>query len=226
MAVRALVIAIEDYPKVAGRRYRQAPAGHATGRARVQGLAAREVEGGGARPENDTQLIFCSEPRNPAGRAQPARIFARRCASSRTTARAPPKSCMSSSAVTGFRSASKPGKPCRHRARVRLRGASLIGRRLPQSRAMIAWLRDHLGPGRHYYFIDACRNKLDASQIQIGPLLPIDPQAPAEARPMCCNPRSTAPWPRPVARFLPRSWRDCGARARQSMGRCAPTPCS
>jgi caspase domain-containing protein len=46
---------------------------------------------------------------------------------------------------------------------------------------IVDWLRDHLGPGRHYYFVDACRNPLDASQIQVGPLLPIDSNASAEA---------------------------------------------
>ncbi len=31
---------------------------------------------------------------------------------------------------------------------------------------IIAWLRGHLGPGHHYYFVDACRNELNGNQVQ------------------------------------------------------------
>ena len=44
-----------------------------------------------------------------------------------------------------------------------------------------AWLRAHLGNGRHFYFIDACRNPLDRKQIVVGDLLPFNPQGSGEA---------------------------------------------
>ena len=46
---------------------------------------------------------------------------------------------------------------------------------------MISWLREHLGPGCHFYFVDACRNTLDSTQVAIGPLLPFERQALPEA---------------------------------------------
>ena len=46
----------------------------------------------------------------------------------------------------------------------------------------IYWIRQHLGPGRHYYFVDACRNVLDETQIRPGGLLlPSKPQSSEEA---------------------------------------------
>lgn len=46
----------------------------------------------------------------------------------------------------------------------------------------IYWLRQHLGPGRHYYFVDACRNVLGEKDIMpTGMLLPNDPQTTSEA---------------------------------------------
>ncbi len=46
---------------------------------------------------------------------------------------------------------------------------------------IVNWLRAHLGPGRHYHFVDACRNLLDAGNIQISQGLPFDPHASGEA---------------------------------------------
>jgi len=46
---------------------------------------------------------------------------------------------------------------------------------------VIDWLRMHLGPGRHYYFIDACRTALTSAQIVPGELtLPSNPQTSGE----------------------------------------------
>jgi len=46
----------------------------------------------------------------------------------------------------------------------------------------IYWLRQQLGPGKQYYFIDACRNELDARRIRpTGFLLPNDLQTTGEA---------------------------------------------
>jgi hypothetical protein len=48
---------------------------------------------------------------------------------------------------------------------------------------LINWLRDHMGPGRHFYFIDACRNLLtEATVVPPNQLLPIDPNAPGGGR--------------------------------------------
>ena len=46
---------------------------------------------------------------------------------------------------------------------------------------VIDWLRMHLGPGRHYYFVDACRTALTSAQIVPGELtLPSNPQTSGE----------------------------------------------
>ena len=42
---------------------------------------------------------------------------------------------------------------------------------------MVLWLRDHLGPGRHYYFVDACRNTAHRQADPDRGLLPTNPQA-------------------------------------------------
>lgn len=46
---------------------------------------------------------------------------------------------------------------------------------------IIGWLRSHLGPGRHFYFVDACRNPLDGSQVAPpAEPLPSDPNSTGE----------------------------------------------
>ena len=47
---------------------------------------------------------------------------------------------------------------------------------------IVVWLRAHLGPGSHVYFIDACRNTLDGSAITISnQILPFSTNAGTEA---------------------------------------------
>ncbi|SPP92801.1 caspase family protein [Bradyrhizobium vignae] len=52
----------------------------------------------------------------------------------------------------------------------------------------IYWLRQHLGFGRQFYFVDACRNDLDGRKINPGGVIPrAIRRRPEKRRPTCCS---------------------------------------
>jgi len=72
--------------------------------------------------------------------------------------------------------------PFRHAVASDFKSTTLSGGACLNLDKTIYWIRQHLGPGRHYYFVDACRNVLDETQIRPGGLLlPSNPQSSEEA---------------------------------------------
>ena len=180
MAVRAVVIAIEDYPGVqVGGIAKSLPGTLQAGLDFKDWLLEKwKAEG---RQENDTQLIFCSEPVQPGGTGATSKDIRKALRKLKDDGQSATEELYVSFSGHGFSFSEQPGKRADIVITSDFEDPALSGDACLNLDAMIAWLRDHLGTGRHYYFIDACRNKLNASQIQIGSLLPIDPQASGEA---------------------------------------------
>ena len=180
MAVRAVVIAIEDYPKVeVGGIAKRLPGTLQAGLDFKDWLLEKwKAEG---RAENDTQLIFCSEPVQPGGTGATSKDIRKALRKLKDDGQSATEELYVFFSGHGFSFSQQPGKRADIVIASDFEDHALSGDACLNLDAMIAWLRDHLGTGRHYYFIDACRNKLNASQIQIGSLLPIDPQASGEA---------------------------------------------
>ena len=219
MAVRAAHHRHRELSRGPGRRHRQEPCReHCRPALDFKDWLVEKWQAEG-RAESDTQLIFCSEPVQPGGTGATSKdIRQRAAASSRTTVRAPPRSSMSSSAATVSRSVEQPGSRADIVITSDFEDARPVGDACLNLDAMIAWLRDHLGPGRHYYFVDACRNKLNASQIQIGSLLPIDPQASGEASTYVLQSTVDGDIAAADGAFPQRYWRAC--RSVANPGRC------
>ena len=180
MAVRALIIAIENYPQVqVGGIAKSLPGTLQAGLDFKAWLVEKwKAEG---RLENDTQLIFCSDPAQPGCSGASAEDIRSALLKLKDDGQGATEELYLFFSGHGFSFVEKPGSRADIVIASDFKEPALSGNSCLNLDAMIAWLRDHLGTGRHYYFVDACRNKLNASQIVIGSLLPIDPQASGEA---------------------------------------------
>jgi hypothetical protein len=180
MAVRALIIAIEDYKKVQdGGIAKTLPGTLQAGQDFKAWLLAKwKAE---KRAEADTHLIFCSEPAQPGGSGAARDDILGALLELRKVGRGSTEELTFYFSGHGFSFAERIG------ARADIVITSDFAHRDLSSQCclkldeIVLWLCNHLGPGRHYYFVDACRNKLDASQITVGALPPTDANASADA---------------------------------------------
>ena len=177
MAVRALVIAIESYPAVTvGGIAKHLPGTLQAGLEFKTWLIQKWATE--ARPADQTQLLFCSEPSQPGGTGATQRDIRQAISRLKQEGQNSTEELYVFFSGHGFSFVQRPGSRADVVLSSDFESPALSSHCCLNLDEMIAWLRDHLGFGRHFYFVDACRNPLDASQIQIGPLLPIDPNAP------------------------------------------------
>jgi Caspase domain len=175
MACRALIIAIENYSFAqSGLVANQLPGTLDAGKKFKDWLTQKwKIEG---HATTDTEIIVCSDPVVPGGRpANRAGILA-----ALDELRKKPQNTTEELFFFFSGHGFSFDKALGERADIIIAsdfadpassGASCLN--LDE---IIRWLRWHLGPGRHYYFVDACRNPLDASQVAPGSLLPWNPQ--------------------------------------------------
>lgn len=176
MAVRALVIAIENYPVVqVGGIAKQLPGTLQAGLDFKAWLLAK-WEG-----RTDTQLIFCSDPVQPGGIGATADDIRGALLQLKADGQSATEELYFFFSGHGFSFIDKPGSRADVVMAADFKQPALSGNACLNLDQIIAWLRAHLGAGRHFYFIDACRNALDRTQVVVGDLLPFDPQASGEA---------------------------------------------
>jgi hypothetical protein len=176
MAVRALVIAIENYPVVqVGGIAKQLPGTLQAG-LDFKAWLLDKWEG-----RTDTQLIFCSDPVQPGGTGATAGDIRRALRKLKADGQSATEELYFFFSGHGFSFIDKPGSRADVVMASDFEEPELSGNACLNLDQIIAWLRAHLGAGRHFYFIDACRNALDRTQVVVGDLLPFDPQASGEA---------------------------------------------
>jgi hypothetical protein len=176
MAVRALVIAIENYPVVqVGGIAKQLPGTLQAGLDFKAWLLAK-WEG-----RTDTQLIFCSDPVQPGGTGATADDIRGALLQLKADGQSATEELYFFFSGHGFSFIDKPGSRADVVMASDFKQPALSGNACLNLDQIIAWLRAHLGAGRHFYFTDACRNALDRTQVVVGDLLPFDPQASGEA---------------------------------------------
>jgi hypothetical protein len=178
MAVRALVIAIENYPVVqVGGIAKQLPGTLKAGLDFKAWLLAKWNSGG----RTDTQLIFCSDPVQPNGMGATADDIRGALLKLKADGQSATDELYFFFSGHGFSFIDKPGSRADVVMASDFKQPALSGNACLNLDQIIAWLRAHLGAGHHFYFVDACRNALDRTQVVIGDLLPFDPQASGEA---------------------------------------------
>ena len=178
MAARALVIAIENYPAVqVGGIAKQLPGTLQAGLDFKAWLLAKWASEGRA----DTQLIFCSDPVQPGGIGATADDIRGALLQLKADGQSATEELFFYFSGHGFSFVDKPGSRAGFVMASDFKQPALSANACLNLDQITTWLRAHLGAGRHFYFIDACRNALDRTQIVVGDLLPFDPQAAGEA---------------------------------------------
>jgi hypothetical protein len=178
MAVRGLVIAIENYPVVqVGGIEKELTGTLKAGLDFKDWLLAKWQSEG----RTDTQLIFCSGPAQADGTGATADDIRSALLQLKADGQGTTEELYFFFSGHGFSFIDKPGSRADVVMASDFKQPALSGNACLNLDQIIAWLRAHLGTGRHFYFIDACRNALDRTQIVVGDLLPFDPQASGEA---------------------------------------------
>lgn len=195
MAHRALIIAIENYPRMEDRHQASLPGTLQAGLdfkdwlvGKWQALA--EAQG----QPIETEIVFCSEPvvasipglpgQPPiAGRPAALEDIVDSVLKLRDGGLNATEELFVFFSGHGF-SFATPGRAKTHCILTSdFRTTALSAHCCLPLLELINWLRDHMGPGRHFYFIDACRNILTSATVVPRELpLPIDSNAPGGGR--------------------------------------------
>lgn len=179
MFARALIIAIENYPHAENGPAKVLPGTLQSGLAFQSWLKQKwSLEGV---PQTQTQILFLSNPKQPggAGANQPDILKALRRL--KEDGRGMTDELYVFFSGHGFAFVERPGSVADVIIAADFVDREISGASCLNLDQIIGWLRDHLGPGRHFYFVDACRNKLTGNDIRVGDLLPTDINATAEA---------------------------------------------
>ena len=180
MASRALIIAIENYSRVTGGGLAKTLPGTLDAALRFRDWLNTKWQAEG-KAAADTQLLLCSEPPQPGGGGASRDDIVEAMLKLKQDGQSATDELYVFFSGHGFVFMEKPDSRANVIVCANFKSADLSGNECLNLDQMIVWLRDHLGPGKHYYFVDACRNRLDPSKIQVGAGPPYDPQASAEA---------------------------------------------
>jgi hypothetical protein len=187
VAVRALIIAIESYPNVLGGGMAKTLPGTLESGLKFQGWLLnkwkqeKEEKEKSGEKWDDPQMIFCSEPVQPGGFSASSRDIRKALRDLKDKGQSATEELYVFFSGHGFSFVEKPGSRADILVTSDFEEPDVSPQCCLNLDEMVLWLRSHLGPGRHYYFIDSCRNPLTTKQIQIAALLPIDPQASGDA---------------------------------------------
>ncbi len=174
MASRALIIAIENYPAAEG--IEQTLEGTID-----TGLKFRDwlLEKWKDLPDSEKQVVFCSSPKQPFGTGATQQELFAALQQLKQDGRGTTNEFYVFFSGHGF--AFVNGK---ERADVIITSdfvnKDVSGHCCLKLDEIVSWLRQ-MGPGCHIYFIDACRNKMDANDVAPGSLMPPDRQPIAES---------------------------------------------
>lgn len=179
MAYRALIIAIENYSKAKGGLVAtKLPGTLQAGKDFKEWLENKwKAEG---RTPAETEILFCSEPSLPNNRGAARQDVLAALDDLRKKPQNTTDELFVLFSGHGFAFDQNLGDRTDIIICSDFEDAALSGHTCLNFDEIVGWLRWHLGPGRHYYFVDACRNALDGSQIAPGSLLPRNPQRSSE----------------------------------------------
>ena len=173
MAVRALIIAIENYAHSTAVLAKSLPGTLQAGLDfrdwLVKKWAAEGID------STQTQVLFCSEPVQPGGRGATRADIVASLAELQSAGRDQTDELFVFFSGHGF--AFVDGE---ERADIIIASdfvnAVMSGQACLNLDWIVDWLRSALGKGRHYYFIDACRNKMSGTNVAVSnQLLPRPP---------------------------------------------------
>lgn len=180
MGRRALIIGIEDYGSVSDNSIAAKLQGTLKSAVDFKAwlVAKWDVEGV---PEGDRQIIFCSEPIVDGGRHATAEDLTQALLDLKSAGQNSTEEFFFYFSGHGF-SFVEPDARSDVLIASNYKAMQLSGGACMKLDKAIYWLRQHLGFGRQFYFVDACRNDLDGRKVNPGGIIPpSDPQTSGEA---------------------------------------------
>lgn len=180
MAVRALIVAIEDYPNVAAGGLAKKLDGTLNA-----GLAFRDWLQEKWKRERidaaDQHLILCSEPAQLGGIGATSGDIKRALLELQAKGASQTDELYVFLSGHGFTFVSMAGDKTSVLIGSEFESPALSGGACLSVGYLTRWLSAHLGPGRQTYFINLCRNKLDVETVAVGgPFLPFKPTVSGE----------------------------------------------
>lgn len=190
MGRRALIIGIEEYANVSDNSIAAKLEGTLKAAEDFQRWLSAKWDAEGVAAA-DRQIIFCSEPVVADGRHAKAEDITQALLDLRKEGQNTTEEFFFYFSGHGF-SFVKPDARSDVLIASSYKSMDLSGSSCLQLDKAIYWLRQHLGSGHQYYFVDACRNDLDGRRINPGGIVPpSDPQTSDEATTFLLQ--STAP---------------------------------
>lgn len=179
MGQRALIIAIERYPRVEDGSIATELPGTIKQALDFREWLTRKWDGSGI-ADDERQIVFCSEPAIDGGRGASIDDIKTALDELQSAGRDGTDEYYLYFSGHGFTFDRKVTRSSMLIA-ADYRSMKLSGDRCANLDWMVLWLTMNMGPGRHYYFVDACSNVLDGSVIQPpDALLPNDPNSAGE----------------------------------------------
>ncbi len=166
MASRALIIAIEDYPKAQGGVAQSLPGTLNAGLEFKKWL--EEKWRSEARAPDDGEIMLCSSPRQPDGLSADAADITQAVYGLMERGRGMTEELYVFFSGHGFAFVEEPGSRTDVIMSADFLNGRVSGACCFKLDMLKRWLRDHMGPGRHFYFIDACRNTLSANDVAVS----------------------------------------------------------
>jgi hypothetical protein len=167
MAHRALIIAIERYPRMAAGIAGVLPGTLKAGEDFHGWLVAKwDAEGVAA---GDREVLFCSEPQIPGGHQASVSAIRDVLKQLRASGQNATEALYLFFSGHGFTFSDGREDLTDYVMTCESTGLDDPAACLPFDH-LVTWLRNHLGPGTHYYFVDACRNVLTVQNADPGPL--------------------------------------------------------
>lgn len=181
MGHRALIIGVEDYPSVSDGSIEGKLLGTLDAAVAFRDWLTAKWNSENI-PDAERQIIFCSEPVVAGGRPAARDDIVQGLLDLKAAGQNSTEELFFFFSGHGF-SFVAPGARADMLIASNYRSMDLSGAtaclNLDQA---VYWLRQELGPGLQYYFVDACRNQLDGTRIAPGALgLPNNPQTTGEA---------------------------------------------
>jgi hypothetical protein len=189
MASRALIIAAESYPRAQGGVASSLPGTLQAGLDFKAWLESKWKADGLA--ESETEIVFCSSPQVSDGLPATAADVTSAIYALKDRGRGMTEKLYVFFSGHGFSFQDRPGSRADVIMTADFVNGKLSGASCFNLDMLVLWFRDHMGPGEHFYFIDACRNNLSSTDVAKPVELVWDRQVSPDASTFTL--RSTAP---------------------------------
>ncbi len=176
MTSRALIIAIERYPRIDQGGLADILPGTLAAANRFRAWLEQRWQSDQGRNPPETQLLFCSEPQVAGGRGASREDLITALEDLKTAGRNMTEELFFYFSGHGFCFEGTPGSRSDVLVTADFKNGKVSSASCFKLDEIVGWLQTNMGIGHHFHFIDACRNILKPNSVQVGLQLQQDAQ--------------------------------------------------